>query len=100
MSDEIRMDGTAMDRPIPCHMPIGERQYLGRLRCPQGHKFNCHRMGSMNSPYMPNPVDTYRIFCTGGECGMDLHFDMYQEGHGEQLTPPGYTLAPIEGGAM
>jgi len=98
--------GYTADDPILCWEPLGELTYLRGLRCPNGHPFSYHRIGSTHglcpdaashqwmfppeAPARPEcPVDLYRLECHEGEHTAHLYFDMYHPRAAEQPVPAG-----------
>jgi hypothetical protein len=104
--------GYVPQHPILCWDPFGERMFLSALRCPNGHRFAYHRIGSL-SGHCPDlethkwpfersepgtlcPVDKYSLECHGGEHRCHLYFDMYHEGFLLQPAPCGLRLTQVE----
>src|SRR5262245_15971870 len=94
--------GYSRKNPVLCHDRDGERAYLDRLVCPNGHPFRYERLGSRRGR-CPDPqrhlepgfiVDRYRLSCTGGEHHCDLYFDMYHLDYPDQPAPEGLSLPP------
>src|SRR5262245_50573971 len=116
--------GYSSTNPVLCHGPSGERYYLERLRCPNGHPFHYRRLrsrgglcpapekhlefgdladglsdGDRPDPKEPLPglaclVDEYELICAGGEHTCVLYFDMYHPDHPEQPAPDGMSALP------
>lgn len=111
-NDSVRATfGIKPDDPILCDQPVGERAYIMRLRCSQGHRLAGPRRGSMpgkctdpkhhrlmiDLPGVPPPdeqciVDCYDLVCEGGECSCSMYFDMYHPDAPPQPAPQGFTL--------
>lgn len=99
--------------PIVCSDPYGERSYIHRLRCSNGHPFFAKRVGSL-SGICPDPethtdpiqaptrehlgciVDRYDLCCRDGEHRCRLFFDMYHHDFTLQPAPSGLSLAQPE----
>ena len=77
--------------PVRCENPKGERQYLSRLRCPDGKPPGFSRIGSFGVGPYGNIIDGYRVTCAGGEEGR-VFMDMYHEGYVEKEAVPGFTI--------
>jgi hypothetical protein len=100
--------GFAPHDPILCDGPAGEREFISRLRCSNGHALRGPRVGSFGGK-CPDPahhegfgsndrpedlclVDGYDLKCEGGEHACFLYFDMYHPDAPEQPPPVGLTL--------
>ena len=79
--------------PVPVSMPVGERAYLGSLRCMQGSTPAFDRQGSGGAGPFGNIVDFYRVTCPGAE-PLTVVMDMYHKDHVDTRAVPGFTLAP------
>jgi len=81
----------SLENPIPVNGSIGEIKYLVKLRGNTGEPLMFHRIGSMGSSVVKNPVDCYEVVCMDGTQWNHLHFDRYHPRR-SNLCPPGYTL--------
>lgn len=70
--------------------------YCRRLRCPSGHPFWFHRLGSVGSGPDQHIVDGIGLLCFGREYQTTLFFDMYHSGIPSQ-TPEGLSLGTTDG---
>lgn len=77
--------------PVRCEDPKGERQYLNRLRCPDGNRPEYSRVGSFGAGPYGNILDGYSVKCAGRE-EVIVFMDMYHEGHVEKEAVPGFTI--------
>ena len=72
-------------------IPVDGDWYCRRLRCPNGHPFWYHRLGSV----WPGPdghiLDHMHLLCFGREYEVSLYFDMYHEEYTSR-APEGLTL--------
>lgn len=63
--------------PVRVLMPEGEREYLHRLRCPNGGPPEFERLGSTDlSPY-GRIMDMYSVRCLADEEEVVVYMDMY-----------------------
>jgi hypothetical protein len=73
-------------------MPEGEREYLGRLRCPNGKPPKFKRLGS----YGPGPygtvIDGYEVKCKKPKRTVRVFMDMYHDAFEESRAVEGFTL--------
>lgn len=83
----------SLSNPIPVNGSTGEIKYLGKLRGKTGNALFFHRLGSVGSPAVENPVDVYEVVCLDATQWNKLHFDFYHPRR-SNLAPPGYTLVP------
>jgi hypothetical protein len=81
----------AKTNPVRCENPKGERQYLSRLRCPDGKRPEFSRIGSFGVGPYGNILDGYRVKCEGRE-EVTVFMDMYHEGYVEKEAVPGFTI--------
>ena len=81
----------AKTNPVRCEDPKGERQYLSRLRCPDGDRPAFSRIGSFGVGPYGNILDGYRVKCEGSD-EVTVFMDMYHEGHVEKEAVPGFTI--------
>jgi len=77
--------------PVRCDDPKGERQYLSRLRCPDGKRPEFSRIGSFGVGPYGNILDGYRVKCEGRD-EVTVFMDMYHEGYVEKEAVPGFTI--------
>lgn len=77
--------------PVRCDDPKGERQYLNRLRCPNGKPPKYSRIGSFGFGPYGNILDGYRVECEGRDEAV-VFMDMYHEGYVEKEAVPGFTI--------
>ena len=70
--------------------------YCARLRCPAGHAFWFHRVGSVGNAPDGHWVDAIQLLCFGGEAHVVLHFDMYHA-EGTPLVPDALTITSPAG---
>lgn len=85
----------SLENPIPVNGLIGEIKYLVKLRGTSGEPLMFHRIGSMGSPVVDDPVDCYEVVCMDGTQWNHLHFDCYHPRR-SNICPPGYTLMPFD----
>lgn len=83
----------SLGNPIPVNGLIGEIKYLGKLRGKTENALMFHRLGSVGSPAIKDPVDVYEVVCLDGTQWNKLHFDCYHPRR-SNLAPPGYALVP------
>ncbi len=69
-------------------IPADGNWYCRRLRCPSGHPFWYHRLGSCGTGPDGHIVDHVQLVCFGRESDVFLYFDMYHKGH-SSLVPDG-----------
>lgn len=77
--------------PVRCEDPKGERQYLSRLRCPDGKRPEYSRLGSFGVGPYGNILDGYSVNCAGRE-EVIVFMDMYHEGYVEKEAVPGFDI--------
>lgn len=85
--------GYALSNPIPAD----GNWYCRRLRCPSGHPFWYHRLGSVGTGPDGHIVDRLHLVCFGRESEVVLYFDMYHEGH-SSWVPDGLTWDDMPSG--
>jgi hypothetical protein len=82
--------------PVRCQGPKGEREYLNRLRCSNGHKPEFLRSGS----YGPGPygtfIDGYEVKCEKSDQKTTIFMDMYHVGYYENRPVPGFDIIPTD----
>lgn len=88
-----KVSGTlgAQTNPVRCEDPKGERQYLSRLRCPDGKRPEYSRVGSFGVGPYGNILDGYSVKCAGRE-EVIVFMDMYHEGYVEKEAVPGFDI--------
>ena len=79
--------------PVKAHMPAGQREYLRRLRCPDGEPPKFERVGSLGPGPYGKIIDGYKLECPGAEPSWVV-MDMYHPGYRETAPVPGFSLAP------
>src|SRR5262245_18000445 len=72
-------------------IPADGNWYCRRLRCPAGHPYWYHRLGSVGRGPDHHIVDLIELQCFGRESRIELFFDMYHNGR-SSLVPNGLTL--------
>lgn len=78
--------------PVRSAGPIGERDYLLRLRCPEGDAPTFERRGSIGPGPYGNTLDEYTVSCASGR-RTSVILDMYHR-HRELGAAPGFTVLP------
>lgn len=82
------------DNPVRADMPVGQRAYLGRLRCPDGAPPEVKRLGLSGKTPFGSLVDRFDVRCAGSFPQRTvLHIDMYHPANQEPLPPSGFTVA-------
>ncbi|HJN60063.1 MAG TPA: tetratricopeptide repeat protein [Alphaproteobacteria bacterium] len=81
----------ASSNPVRADGPPGERQYLMRLRCPEGDAPAFGRLGSVGEGPYGRIMDVYDVQC-GGDGSAEVYMDMYHQNHNEQRPLPGFTI--------
>lgn len=82
------------ENPVRAHMPPGQRDYLGRLRCSDSSRPNFSRSGNLGPGVYGNIVDLYIVTCPSGEPERaEIVMDMYHAGHSEDEPVPGFGIA-------
>lgn len=78
--------------PVRAQMPAGEREYLSRLRCPDGTPPTFERLGSVGlSPYGAI-MDVYSVQC-GTAAPVEVYIDMYHAGYIEKRPVEGFSIS-------
>ncbi len=80
------------ENPVRSFMPYGEREYLMRLRCPDGVVPEFDRVGSVGRGPYGNILDAYEISCLASGTGTAVFMDMYHPDYREMRPIPGFTL--------
>lgn len=70
----------SLENPIPVNGLIGEIKYLVKLRGRTGEPLMFHRVGSMGSPVVDDPVDCYEVVCMDATQWNHLYFDFTIQG--------------------
>jgi hypothetical protein len=83
----------SFETPVRCDMPSGEREYLRRLRCPDGAPPEIHGRASYGRGPYGNVLDGYEVECSG-RGKQHIFMDMYHRRHREMESVPGFTLLP------
>jgi len=83
------------ENPVRAYMPPGERTYMARLRCADGHAPQFERKGSSGPGPYGMILDIYEASCVNSTpASARIYIDMYHPGHVETRAPEGFTLAP------
>jgi len=118
MSHVVNGYGLCLENPVLCGGgPEGERRYLKKLRCPDGHSVRFNRQGStslaeqqlMNALHnnggsindiMANvlsgkhhSLDVYEVACEGGDHHAKVYMNMYETKEDACIGLPGWSLA-------
>lgn len=95
MLPSVQGEFGSRNNPIPVNGSIGEIKYLVKLRGETGQPILFHRVGSLSSKVVKNPVDCYEIVCVDGTQWGKLYFDFYHPRR-SNIAPSGYTLTPFD----
>ena len=76
------------------HYVFRTTKYLSKLRGNTGNALMFHRIGSISSSVVDNPVDYYEVVCMDDTQWNQLYFDCYHLRR-SNFCPPGYTLMPF-----
>ena len=79
--------------PVKCHQPVGEHEYLKRLRGPDGQPVRYLRLGNAGRGAFGHIVDLYLVESQDGALRREVFMDMYFPGHRENQPVPGFFLA-------
>ena len=82
------------ENPVKSAMPIGEREYLMRLRCPGGDEPEFERIGSFGAGPDGHIIDGYDVKCAKDGRRDTVFMDMYHRGYREMAAVPGFTALP------
>jgi hypothetical protein len=83
------------ENPVRAESPIGQRAYLRRLRCADGHAPYFSRLGNLGPGVYRSIVDDYVVDCGASAPGqVSVKMDMYFKGHVEVQSVPGFTIVP------
>lgn len=85
----------SLGNPIPVNGPLGERNYLAKLRGETGHPVMFHRKGSNFSSAVKTPVDTFEVVCLDGTQRGEIIFSPYHPRRSNR-APDGFTLTPTD----
>lgn len=77
-------------------IPADGSWYCRRLRCPAGHPYWYHRLGSVGAGPDEHMVDRVELKCFGGESHLELYFDMYHVGPSSRI-PKGLSIGTEAG---
>lgn len=82
------------ENPVRVSMPLGQHNYLRRLRCSDGQAPQFSRVGSFGPGVFGSIIDGYRVACGSGHEPTEriIFMDMYHPGHDETDAPEGFTL--------
>ncbi|HEX8525509.1 hypothetical protein [Allosphingosinicella sp.] len=82
------------ENPVRVGGPEGERAYLARLRCSNGHPPAVGARSGAGIGAFGSIVAAYEVDCGAAAPGRArIVMDMYQEEHPEERPPPGFTIA-------
>ena len=76
--------------PVQSRGPFGEREYLSRLRCPDGAAPSFSRNGSVGAGEDGHILDLYSVICPSG-FRASVYMDMYHGDVRERRAVPGFT---------
>lgn len=76
--------------PVRVYRPLGQRDYLQRLVCPDGTTPVFRRVGSFGAGPYTTIIDGYDVDC--GSTKSVVFMDMYHPGHVERRPVPGFTI--------
>ncbi len=83
------------ENPVRAAGPMGQRNYLARLRCANGRAPQFERNGNLGPGVYGNIIDGYSVRCTNSQPAQaTVIMDMYHRGHVEQRPVPGFTIVP------
>ena len=77
-------------------IPADGNWYCRRLRCPAGHPYWYHRLGSVGPGPDHHMVDRVELQCFGGESRVELFFDMYHV-EPSSFVPQGLSMGTVAG---
>lgn len=78
--------------PVRADGPKGQREYLGRLRCPiDGKPPKFERIGNFGAGPYETIIDGYEVKCRGEE-PVEIYMDMYFPNHFETEAVPGFAI--------
>jgi hypothetical protein len=83
IKSRARTAGFGYDETNP--IPADGNWYRRRLRCPNGHPFWYHRLGSCGPGPDGHIVDRLHLLCFCMESEVSLYFDMYHKGHSSSI---------------
>lgn len=79
------------DNPVRVDGPLGERAYLGRLRCADGNAPDFDRDGSVGSGPYGYIMDLYSVRCREAPV-VSVYMDMYHSDAVESRPVPGFAI--------
>ena len=82
----------ARGNPVRADGPPGEREYLRRLRCPEGGATLFKRLGSVGEGPYGRIMDIYDLWCTEGDRSVQVYMDMYHPSHREHRPVPDFII--------
>jgi hypothetical protein len=88
----------SLNNPVRANMPTGQRDYLMRLRCPEGDAPSFERSGSLGGGPYGGVIDSYKLTCANGKTS-DVIIDMYHR-HREMQAVTGFTVLPEHPGRL
>ena len=80
----------SVENPIRVGGPVGEANYLARLRCADGSRPQTGGRTDRGAGGYGSVVASYSVQCPAG--ATDVAFDMYHEEHRETRAPAGLTI--------
>jgi tetratricopeptide (TPR) repeat protein len=93
-----RLDLTAplgsIKNPVRAFRPAGQREYLRRLRCPDGKPPKFERQGSIGRGPYGNILDMYDVKCESIP-PISIAMDMYHPGYRETSAVQGLSVLPV-----
>lgn len=84
------------ENPVRSHGPTAQRDYLARLRCPDGKAPQHRRTGNIGYGIYGYHVDRYEVTC--GEHTSLVHMDLYHPRYIERAPVPSFELMPLPAG--
>ncbi len=78
--------------PVKCEAAPGEREYLDRLRCPDGLPVTYKRAGNVGVGAFGHIVDLYDIECQDHKHRASVMMDFYFWGYRERRPIPGFRM--------
>ncbi len=81
------------ENPVRADTPIGQHQYLNRLRCENGNAPIFDRIGNFGLGVFGTIIDGYTVECEGSApASTIIYMDMYHEGYSEPEAVQGFTI--------
>jgi len=87
--------GRCPSNPIPVNGIVGTYKYFSKLHTPIGSALFFHRICSVDSSVIKNPVDVYETVSMDGTLWDAFFFDFYHPRR-SNLAPSGYRLVPYD----